>query len=243
MKFALVTGASGGIGSAIAKALARDGYSVILMYNNSREKALLAQAGLAPFGVCSSVVGADVSDSSAVNIAIERVLSDVGHIDLLVNNAGLSQRGLVTETSDEEWQKIIGTNLTGVFNCCRAVLPSMIARQSGKIINIASIWGQTGASCEVAYSAAKAGVIGFTQALAKEVAPSNISVNCVSPGAIMTEMLDCYSQAEKDELALQIPQGRIGSPEDVAQAVAFLASSRADYITGQVLAVNGGMLI
>lgn len=233
-KIALVTGGSGGIGEAICRRLADDGYFVFINYASSKQKAEQLAGELNGEAVCF-----DVSDTAAVKAAA----GQIGTIDLLVNNAGISRIGLFTHIPDETAQSIMQVNLIGTMNCARAFLPGMISQRSGCIINISSMWGQCGASCEVDYSASKAGIIGFTKALAKEVALSGIRVNCVSPGFIMTEM---NSRFTDDELALirdEIPLGIFGEPRHVADAAAFLASKQAEYITGQILAVNGGMVI
>lgn len=234
MKTALVTGGCGGIGGAVCRKLADDGYYVIINYAHSKEKAEALAAE-----ICGKACCFDVADYCAVQYAFD----EIGDIELLVNNAGVSEIDLFTSIPQEKSRKIMETNLFGAMNCARIALPSMIRRKSGCIINISSMWGQVGASCEVDYSASKAGLIGFTKALAKEVAPSGIRVNCVSPGFIMTEMNSRFSQDDLDLIKEDIPLGIFGKPEHVADSVAFLASDRAEYITGQILAVNGGMVI
>lgn len=234
MKTALVTGGCGGIGSAVCRKLAEDGYYVIINYAHSKEKAEALAAEISGRACCF-----DVADYCAVQSAFD----EIGDIDLLVNNAGVSEIDLFTSIPQDKSRKIMETNLIGAMNCTRIALPPMIRRKSGCIINISSMWGQVGASCEVDYSASKAGLIGFTKALAKEVAPSGIRVNCVSPGLIMTEMNSRFSQEDLDLIKEDIPLGIFGKPEHVADSVAFLASDRAEYITGQILAVNGGMVI
>ncbi len=233
MKKALVTGGCGGIGLEICRQLAADGYYVYVNYAHSREKAELLADAVGGEAVCF-----DVADKNAV-----RSFFSSHSIDLLVNNAGVSVIDLFTSVSDEQAERIMGINLIGAMNCARAVLPYMISRKSGCIINIASMWGQCGASCEVDYSASKAGMIGFTKALAKEVAPSGIRVNSVSPGFIMTEMNSHFTDEDLELIREDIPLGIFGKPEHIADAVSFLASDKAEYITGQVLAVNGGMVI
>lgn len=164
-------------------------------------------------------------------------------VDVLINNAGVSSQKLFTDITDDDWRKTIGVNLDGVFYCCREVLPQMISRKNGVIINISSMWGEVGASCEVHYSASKAGVIGLTKALAKEVAPSGIRVNCISPGVIMTDMMSGFDDNTIEELKSETPLQRLGTPEDIASAALFLASDEASFITGQTLGVNGGFVI
>lgn len=234
MKYALVTGGAGGIGEAICRQLAADGYTLYINYAHSKEKAERIASETGGTAVCF-----DVSHNTEVISAV----SEIGRIDLLVNNAGVSEIGLFTDTSEKSANRILDINLRGTMNCTRAVLPEMIKFKSGNIINISSMWGQCGASCEVDYSASKAGVIGFTKALAKEVAPSGIRVNCVSPGFIMTEMNAHFSEEDLELIKEDIPLGIFGHPRHIADAVSFLASGRAEYITGQILAVNGGMVI
>ena len=230
-KTALVTGASRGIGQAIARKLADNGYMVVGGYHKTSPTPYVGIA----------FVQADVSTADGAKALSEAALQTLGHIDLLVNNAGIAQTKLFTDITDADWNTMMRTNLDSVFYLCRAVLPSMIARKSGKIINIASMWGEVGGSCEVHYSAAKAGVIGLTHALAKEVAPSGICVNAVSPGAIDTDMMKGYSEEDMAGITAEIPLERLGTPEDVANAVLFLSGN--DYITGEVVRVNGGLII
>ena len=174
---------------------------------------------------------------------ISEITERFGKIDVLVNNAGISVTGLFDLVSDEDSRRIFDINVFGVLNCTKKVLPHMLRRKYGRIINVSSMWGQTGASCEVHYSAAKAAVIGFTKALAKEVGPSGINVNCVAPGMIMTDMTSCYTEEEINEIKEDIPLGRCGTPHDIAETILFLASERSSYITGQIIGVNGGMII
>lgn len=237
MKTALITGASGGIGSAIARKLAGDGYFVILHYHRNPDAELLAQQ------LHGTAVRADLENVSEIEAMIANALRQAGHIDILVNNAGISLSGLLTDISPDVRKKIFSVNILSAMECARLVLPDMIHRKSGNIINISSMWGQVGASCEVDYSATKAAMIGFTKALAQEVAPSQIRVNCVAPGVIRTGMLNCYNAETLQNLAEETPLGRLGTPEDVANAVGFLCSSASDFITGQILGVNGGFVI
>jgi 3-oxoacyl-[acyl-carrier protein] reductase len=234
MKKALVTGGSGGIGTAVCEVLANEGYNVYIGYSSSREKAeiLAEKIGGEPLKI-------DVSDNESINSAVEIA----GEIDLLVNNAGISEIDLFTSISAEKSSRIMGVNLVGAMELTRKILPAMINRKSGCIINISSMWGEVGASCEVDYSASKAGLIGFTKALAKEVAPSGIRVNCVSPGFIMTEMNSSFSAEDLELIREDIPLGIFGEPRHIADTVAFLASEKAEYITGQIIGVNGGMII
>ncbi|MBQ8538712.1 MAG: SDR family oxidoreductase [Ruminococcus sp.] len=244
MKTALITGASRGIGTACAIALAKSGFNIVLNFNNSEEKALNLKKIIEDnYTVAVLCVKADVADKAQVDDMVDKALAEFNSIDVLVNNAGVSLLKLFTDTTVEEWNTIISTNLTSVYNCCHSVLSNMIRNHSGSIINISSMWGQVGASCEVAYSASKAGVIGLTKALAKEVAPSNIRVNCVAPGVIMTDMMSSFTEEEIELLKEDIPMGEIGTAKNVADTVAFLASDRAQYITGQVIGVNGGMVV
>lgn len=245
MKTAIVTGASRGIGAACAVALAKSGHNIILDYKDSKERAeQLCDVIISGYGVGAEAVRADVSDPAEADALIEAAARDFGcTVDVLVNNAGIAQQRLFTDITDEDWNAMIGTNLTGVFNCSRAAVKYMVRQKSGVIVNISSMWGQVGASCEVHYSAAKAGVIGMTKALAKELAPSGIRVNCICPGVIKTDMLKDIDEEIISSLAEETPLGRLGTPKDIADAVSFLCSDRATFITGQVLGVNGGFVI
>lgn len=234
MKKALVTGGSGGIGSAVCRMLSENNYMVYINYYSSEKKAQqLAD------DINGIAVKFDVSDRNDVNNAVK----SIGHIDLLVNNSGISEINTFDSVSPENADRILNINLKGTLNCSRAVLPDMIRNKSGVIINISSMWGECGASCEVDYSASKAGVIGFTKALAKEVAPSGIRVNCISPGFILTDMNRNFSDEDLKLIKEDIPLGIFGIPENVADSVIFLASEKASFITGQILGVNGGMVI
>lgn len=244
MKTAIVTGASRGIGAAAAVAMAKSGHNVILVYKESRERAEeLARVLIKGYGVAAEAARADVASSAEVNALVDSVAKSFGTIDVLVNNAGIAEQKLFTDITDEDWSAMIGTNLTGVFNFSRAVVPYMVREKSGSIINISSMWGQVGASCEVHYSAAKAGVIGLTKALAKELGPSGVRVNCLCPGVVATDMMKSFDEETIAELKEETPLMRLGSPKDIADAVGFLASDRAAFITGQVLGVNGGFVI
>ena len=234
MKKAVVTGGSGGIGSAVCKELSEQGYFVYVGYSSSADKAELISRE-----IHGEAIKIDVSDVESISTAAEYI----GFADLLVNNSGISEIDLFTSISPEKCRQIMNVNLIGAMELTRKLLPSMINRKSGCIINIGSMWGEVGASCEVDYSASKAGLIGFTKALAKEVAPSGIRVNCISPGFIMTEMNSRFSAEDLDLIREEIPLGIFGEPRHIADAVAFLTSAKAEYITGQVIGVNGGMVI
>ena len=237
-KTVLITGGSRGIGAATVRTFAAAGYRVAFSYLNSEARAreLAEETGAYP-------VRCDVSDSKQVSEMVDNVLDKFCQLDILVCNAGVAWQGLLTDMTDDEWHKVIATDLDGVFYCCRAVLPHFIHRKVGKIITISSMWGQIGASCEVAYSAAKAGVIGLTKALAQEVGPSGITVNCVAPGLIHTEMNAKIDPEALETLAFETPLGRSGTPEEVAKSILFLASEGADFITGQVISPNGGLVM
>lgn len=244
MKTVLVTGAAKGIGAAICVAFAKEGYNIALNYNKSEEKAkALSKTLRDTYNVDVLTLKADVSKKSEVQNMIDIIIEHFSSIDVLVNNAGVSLIKLFQDTSEIEWNNIISTNLTSIYNTSNLVLPYMIKNHSGSIINISSMWGEVGASCEVAYSASKAGIIGFTKALAKEVGPSNIRVNCVSPGIIDTDMNKELSLEILSEIKEEIPLRNIGTPKNIADAVLFLASNKASYITGQVLSVNGGYVM
>lgn len=242
-RIAVVTGGASGIGKAIAKNLCNDGFSVAICYNNSEAQANALVSEFFSQGCRAIAVKADTADSQEVNQMINTVCRQLGTPSVVINNAGIAQQKLFTDITDDDWNRMIGVNLTGTFNVCRAVLPYMIHEKKGKIINISSMWGQTGASCEVHYSAAKAGVIGLTKALAKEVAPSGITVNCIAPGAVATKMMSSFSEEDISALCEEIPMERIAAPEEIAAVVSFLASDKASYITGQIIGVNGGMVI
>jgi 3-oxoacyl-[acyl-carrier protein] reductase len=242
-KTAIITGASRGIGRACAALFARNGYQVLINYLNSQDEALELCERLQKEGRSAATFRADVSDATQTRAMAEFCLNRFSGVDLLINNAGISKPALFTEIAEADWDEIIRVNLKGVYLCTQAVLAEMIRVKRGKIINISSIWGLVGASCEVHYSAAKAGVIGLTKALAKELGPSNIQVNCIAPGVIATDMLNDYSQADLDDLKSQTPLLRLGTPEDIAACALFLASEAADFLTGQVISPNGGMVV
>ena len=238
MKNVLVIGGSKGIGAETVRQFAAAGDRVVFTFCRSELEAdaLRQETGAAP-------VRCDVKYSDSVKIAVDRAVSMLGHIDVLVCNAAVADHDLITDITESRWEEVMDTDLNGVFYCVRHVLPAMISRKSGCIITVGSMWGQTGASCEVAYSAAKAGVIGLTKALAKEVGPSGIRVNCVSPGMIDTEMNSGVSEDAVAAIADETPMCRIGKPGEVAAVIRYLASDDAGFVTGQVIGVNGGLVI
>lgn len=242
-KTVLITGASRGIGAACARRFAQAGYAVAINYHRSEGAALALAEELRTAGYTVLPVQADVADPGAVREMVDKVLEKFCQLDILICNAGVAQQSLFTDITDEVWRRLFAVNVDGVFHCCRAVLPHFIHRKAGKIITMSSMWGITGGSCEVAYSAAKAAVIGLTKALAKEVGPSGITVNCVAPGVIGTEMNDNLTAEDLQALREETPLGRIGTPEEVAETVYFLSSQAADFMTGQIISPNGGILI
>lgn len=229
MKKVLITGGSRGIGAAMAKLFAENGYSVFITYKKNHAAASAVDAA----AFC-----ADVTDFNAMHDVIEKT----GGADILINNAGIAEQKLFSDITPEDWARMIGVNLTGVYNCCHAALPYMIRKKSGCIINISSMWGICGASCEAHYSAAKAGVIGLTKALAKEVAPSGITVNCIAPGAVDTDMNKILAPEDIELLKEETPLGRLGTPEEIAKCALYLAQN-GGFMTGQVLSPNGGIVI
>ena len=240
MKVALVTGASRGIGKQCAIELARTGYSVAVNYNSSYDDAVDTVKKIREHGGSAFIVKADVSDFNQVKAMVDEVNLQFGRIDILVNNAGIAEQKLFTEICPSDWDRMFAVNVTGIYNCCSAVVPPMISRKEGVIVNISSMWGISGASCESHYSATKAAVIGFTKSLAKELGPSGIRVNCVAPGVIKTEMCSAFSQETMLMLKDETPLQRLGEASDVANAVVFLSSKESSFITGQVLSVDGG---
>ena len=242
-RVALVTGSSRGIGRAIASELARTGYSVCINYIRHREAAESLASELAAAGCRTITVQADVADGEAVAEMVRRTERELGHISLLVNNAGIAGQAQFQDITDEMWNRYLAVNLSGARNTIKAVLPHMISEKAGCIVNISSIWGLRGASCEVAYACTKAAIIALTRSLAMELAPSGIRVNCVAPGVINTDMVQVLGQETLQDLAEQTPLGRLGTPEDIAYAVAFLASEKASFITGQVLGADGGFIV
>ena len=241
-KVALITGGAKGIGAAICRALAENGYSIAINYNTSVCDAENIKKELSRV-TDVEIFKADVSSSVDVNKMFDEVESRFGGVDVLVNNAGIAQQSLFTDVTDEMWHKMIDTNLSSAFYCCKRALPFMINKKQGVIVNVASMWGEVGASMEVHYSVSKAGLIGLTKALAKEVGLSGIRVNAVSPGVISTDMMSGFSAEDVDVLKNDTPLNRIGTPEDIANVVAFLVSDKAGFVTGQVFSVNGGYII
>ncbi|HHZ61873.1 MAG TPA: 3-oxoacyl-[acyl-carrier-protein] reductase [Dehalococcoidia bacterium] len=242
-KYALVTGSSKGIGRAVALMLGEMGVNVAVNYNNSKDAAKEVEENLHKMGVESFIVHGDVSDVDQVAKMINQVTKTFGGVDILVNNAGIIDDGLLIRMSDDAWDNVISTNLNGTFYCTRAVLRGMIRRRWGRIINIGSVVGIRGNIGQVNYSASKAAIIGFTKALAKEVATRNITVNTVTPGYISTDTVDVLPQETKDRIMTWIPQGHFGEVDDVAHLVSYIASQKAKYLTGQVISIDGGMAI
>ncbi len=239
----LVTGASGGIGKAVARSFAEKGYNVAVGYNNGEAEAKKLCEELCEKGFSVKAFRADVSDPKQVKRMFSDIKEAFGEVDVLVNNAGIAQQKLFTDITDEDFDRMFAVNVKGVFNCCREAVPGMVNRKEGKIINISSIWGISGASCEVHYSASKAAVIGLTKALAKELGPSGICVNCIAPGVIDTPMNSCFDGDVMRSLAEDTPLMRTGTPEDVAKAVMFLATEDSSFITGQTICVDGGFIV
>lgn len=241
-KCALITGASGGIGSEIALRLAKDGFEIAACYNSDENGIKELEKKLLQAGVRYKIYKADVSDFNTIKEVFADATDFFGGVSVLVNNAGIAQQKLFTDITQEDFDRITAVNFKGVFNCCQCAVPSMINRKNGKIINISSMWGVCGASCETVYSATKAAVIGLSKALARELAPSNIQVNCIAPGAIDTKMNDNLSEEDKESFAREIPMGRFGTAAEIAGVVSFLASSDSDYITAQVITADGGLI-
>ena len=241
MKNALVTGASGGIGRAVALELARRGWRVALHYHQNQEAARELARDVAREGGFAKIYAADLTDEAQVEALFTAAERDFGFLEGLVHCAGVAWKGLLTDMTLDDWRFVLDGDLTSAFLCCRRALPAMIREKRGSIVNVASMWGEVGASCEAAYSAAKAGLIGLTKALAKEEGPSGVRVNCLSPGLIDTPMNAGLSDQDLRALREETPLGRVGTPEEAAAAAAFLLEQ--EFITGQVLGVSGGMVI
>ena len=241
MKTVIVTGASGGIGSACCRKFMEEGYNVVACYCNNPEGAQALKQH--SDGSNLLVVKADISRDEEIKDMFAFAKQHFGRIDVMVNNAAISCHGLIQDITPAELADIIDINIKGTFNMCRHAVSHMVANQSGSIINIASMWGETGASCEVAYSMSKAAVIGLTKALAKETGPSQIRVNCVSPGLIDTQMNSCYDACELDAISEETPLMRMGQPHEIADVVEFLAGDKSSFVTGQIIGVNGGFVI
>ena len=242
-KIALITGGSRGIGAACVRAFAEDGYAVTFLYNNSREKAEVLVQQLCAEGRDVSAYQCDLADAEQVRSVIADILRTYRRIDALVNCAGIAHIGLFTDVTEDEWDHLFAVNVRSAFSVTKAVLPGMISRQNGAVVNVSSMWGEVGASCEVAYSATKAALIGMTKALAKEVGPSGVRVNVVTPGVIDTDMNAQLTEEDRASLADETPLGRIGEAAEVAKTILFLCGEGASFITGQVLGVSGGLVI
>ena len=238
MSTVLITGGSRGIGAAAVRAFAQEGHQVAFTYLHSEAaaQALAEETG-------ALALRADVGVEADAQVTVDKVLDKFCQLDILVCNAGVSHVGLLSDMTDEEWRGLFGVNTDGVFYCCREVIPHFVHRKQGSIVTVSSMWGQVGASCEAAYSSSKAAVIGLTRALAKELGPSGIAVNCVAPGVIDTDMNRALTAEDLDVLREETPLGQIGTAEQVADAVWFLSGGQAAFVTGQVLAVNGGLVI
>ena len=236
----LISGGDRGIGAAAARAFYAAGYRVAVLYHSNAKAAAERKNQLARH---APTVQCDVGVPRSCELAFRTAEQALGRVDVLVSNAGIAQQKLFTDITPEEWQRMLDVNLTGAFNLCQLALPGMIRRKAGRILTVSSMWGQTGGSCEVHYSAAKAGLIGLTKALAKEEGPSGITVNCVAPGVIDTDMMASFTAEDKAALAEETPVGRLGTAEEVAKLLLYLAGEDAGYITGQVFGVNGGLVI
>ncbi len=240
-KVAIVTGASRGIGREIAKSLAKQNIKVIANYNNSEEKANELKKELEAEGIIIDIVKADVSKREEIKNLVQYALENYGKIDILINNAGISEYKLFTDETDEDWNKVINTNLYSVFATSQEVIPNMIKNKNGCIINISSVWGMVGASMEVLYSVSKAGIDGLTKSLAKELGPSNIRVNAIAPGIVDTDMCKNFSKEELENIKEEIPLERIGKVEDISKCINWLIND--NYTTGQIISINGGWII
>lgn len=241
-KTVLITGASRGIGASLAENFAAQGYNVVINYNSSKNEAMELLKKIRSFGGSAIALKANVSDFEDAKYLVEKSEEEFGSIDVLVNNAGIASQKMFTDITEKDWKLMFDVNVHGMFNCTHYVVKNMIKKHSGKIINMSSMWGLTGSACEVHYSASKAAVIGFTKALAKELGPSGVQVNCVAPGLIDTAMNSEFSENDIKKLVEETPCSRIGTVQDVSNVVLFLASSESDFITGEVININGGFL-
>ncbi|HGM1575275.1 TPA: SDR family oxidoreductase [Clostridioides difficile] len=242
-KTVLITGGARGIGKAMSKAFAKESYNVLVNFNKSENEAKELYTILNEKNFSVKLFKANISNREDVEDMVDYCIKEFGGLDVLVNNAGVSQDKLFTDITDEDWDNMMNINLKGSFYCSQVALKYMISEKKGNIINISSIWGISGASCEVHYSITKAGIIGMTKALAKEVGPSNIRVNSIAPGVINTDMLSGYNEEDIDALVEETPLMRLGTPEDIANCAIFLASDKSNFITGQVISPNGGFVI
>lgn len=236
MKNVLITGASRGIGKAVAQKLSKDGYRVLINYNKSKQEAETLAEQLS-----TKAYQADVSNFDEVRQMFEKIKSEFGSIDILINNAGISSVSLFQDLTYEKWTELFNTNVGGCFNTIHFALPDMIEKKSGVILNVSSIWGSHGASCEVAYSATKGAIESLTKSLALELAPSNIRVNAIAPGVVNTEMMSCYTDEDMKYICENIPMMRMAEPNEIANLVSFLVSDDNSYMTGQIISINGGM--
>ncbi len=240
-KIAVVTGGSRGIGAAIATGLGREGATVVINYNHSEAEAQAIVKEVEDMGSSAIALQADISDAEATKIFIEKVLEQFGRIDVLVNNAGITRDKTFKKMSFEEWHKVIDTNLSSVFNTCKIALPSMLEQKYGRIINISSVIGQAGGFGQTNYAAAKAGLIGFSKSLALETARGGVTVNCICPGYIATEMVNAMPENVREAIIAQVPMKKLGAPEEIAKGVIFICES--EYMTGQSLNLNGGLYL
>lgn len=242
-KTVLITGSSRGIGAATALKFADMGFNIVVNYNKSEKEALEVLERLRGKNVSAIAIKADISKYDEAEYLVEKAISEFGKLDVLVNNAGIARQNLFTDITESEWKRMFEVNVQSMFNCSKFAAKNMIKNHSGKIINISSVWGVQGASCEVHYSASKAAVIGFTKALAKELGPSGITVNCIAPGVIDTDMNAHLKRGDLDKLVNSTPLMCLGMPSDVANLICFLASENASFITGQVIGCDGGFFI